>query len=277
MRLLSKIKCLLTGKSSFDEIEDFLLSNDFGVDFTSSILTEMKENKINSHNLMEAFKDKVEAIVSAVDSSMRVNNIPPTVYLFVGSNGSGKTTTIAKIANKLKKNGKSVLVVAGDTFRAGAIEQLSEWADRIQVPVVKQALGSDPASVIYDGLDSGIVRKVDFILIDTSGRVETKKNLIGELKKIYSVISKKIERVPDEILLVLDAYIGQNALSQIDIFKEAVPITGIVLSKFDGSASGGTVLPIIQQYGIPVKLMGTGEGIEDIEVFSCEKYLKKLV
>lgn len=277
MKLLEKIRSFLTREGKFEDMEEFLLSNNFGIEFTESLVKEVKERKINAGNFREAFAEKVKDIIQQVDSSLHFSDIPPTVYLLIGSNGSGKTTTIAKIANLMKNKGKTVLIVAGDTFRSGAVEQLIEWANLLDLPIVKQKQGGDPASVVYDGIDSGISKKIDVILVDTAGRVETKKTLIEELKKVESVIVKKTEKLPAETLLVLDAYTGQSALSQIEIYKEAVSITGIVLTKFDGSSSGGVVIPIIEKYKIPVKFLGTGESIEDLNVFSFDSYLNKIL
>lgn len=277
MKLLEKIRSFLTREGKFEDMEEFLLSNNFGIEFTESLVKEVKERKINAGNFKEAFAEKVKDIIQQVDSSLHFSDIPPTVYLLIGSNGSGKTTTIAKIANLMKNKGKTVLIVAGDTFRSGAVEQLIEWANLLDLPIVKQKQGGDPASVVYDGIDSGISKKIDVILVDTAGRVETKKTLIEELKKVESVIVKKTEKLPAETLLVLDAYTGQSALSQIEIYKEAISITGIVLTKFDGSSSGGVVIPIIEKYKIPVKFLGTGESIEDLNVFSFDSYLNKIL
>jgi len=261
----------------FEEMEEFLLSNNFGLEFTESLVKEVKEKKINAENFTEAFKDKVKDIVQKVDSSLHFRDIPPTVYLFIGSNGSGKTTTIAKIANLMKNKEKSVMIIAGDTFRSGAVEQLSKWASLLDVPIVKQKQGGDPASVVYDGIESGMSKKTDVILIDTAGRVETRKSLTEELKKIERVIVKKTGDKPAETLLVLDAYTGQSAVSQIEAYKDTVHITGIVLTKFDGSSSGGVVIPIIEKYKIPVKFLGTGESIDDLDVFSFDSYLNKIL
>ena len=277
MKLLEKIRSFLTREGKFEDMEEFLLSNNFGIEFTESLVKEVKERKINAGNFKEAIARKVKDIIQQVDSSLHFSDIPPTVYLLIGSNGSGKTTTIAKIANLMKNKGKTVLIVAGDTFRSGAVEQLIEWANLLDLPIVKQKQGGDPASVVYDGIDSGISKKIDVILVDTAGRVETKKTLIEELKKVESIIVKKTEKLPAETLLVLDAYTGQSALSQIEIYKEAISITGIVLTKFDGSSSGGVVIPIIEKYKIPVKFLGTGESIEDLNVFSFDSYLNKIL
>ena len=277
MKLAKIFRNFLSRGERFEEMEEFLLSNNFGLEFTESLVKEVKEKKINAENFTEAFKDKVKDIVQKVDSSLHFRDIPPTVYLFIGSNGSGKTTTIAKIANLMKNKEKSVMIIAGDTFRSGAVEQLSKWASLLDVPIVKQKQGGDPASVVYDGIESGMSKKTDVILIDTAGRVETRKSLTEELKKIERVIVKKTGDKPAETLLVLDAYTGQSAVSQIEAYKDTVHITGIVLTKFDGSSSGGVVIPIIEKYKIPVKFLGTGESIDDLDVFSFDSYLNKIL
>lgn len=277
MKLLERIKHFLTRGDRFEDMEEFLLSNNFGIDFTESLVKEAREKKIDAGNFREVFAEKVKGIIDSVDSSLHFRDIAPTVYLFVGSNGSGKTTTIAKVANLMKNKGKSVLIIAGDTFRSGAVEQLTRWASVLAVPIVKQSQGGDPASVVYDGIDSGISKKVDAILVDTAGRVETKKALIDELKKIESVIVKKTGHEPSETLLVLDAYTGQSAFTQIETYRDAINLTGIVLTKFDGSSSGGVVIPIVDKYKIPVKFLGTGESIEDLNIFTCENYLSKIL
>jgi fused signal recognition particle receptor len=277
VKLAKIFRNFLSRGERFEEMEEFLLSNNFGLEFTESLVKEVKEKKINAENFTEAFKDKVKDIIQKVDSSLHFRDTPPTVYLFIGSNGSGKTTTIAKIANLMKNKEKSVMIIAGDTFRLGAVEQLSKWASLLNVPIVKQKQGGDPASVIYDGLERGMSKKTDVILIDTAGRVETRKSLTEELRKIERVIVKKTGDKPAETLLVLDAYTGQSAVGQIEAYKDTVHVTGIVLTKFDGSSSGGVVIPIIEKYKIPVKFLGTGESIEDLDAFSFDSYLSKIL
>jgi fused signal recognition particle receptor len=212
-----------------------------------------------------------------VNNSIVVNKINyaengPTVILFVGVNGVGKTTTIGKLAYKLKEEGKKVLMVAGDTFRAGATEQLKEWGIRTDCPVVYNEL-NDPASVVYDGIQKAIDEDYDVVLIDTAGRLQNKVNLMNELEKINKVIGKLIPNAPHETLLVIDATTGQNGISQAKSFKEITNITGIVLTKLDGTAKGGIVLGIKENIGIPVKFVGMGEQINDLRVFDIEKYI----
>jgi fused signal recognition particle receptor len=203
-------------------------------------------------------------------------NIQPdglTVILFVGVNGVGKTTTIGKLANRFKSEGKSVLMAAGDTFRAGAIEQLEVWGERVGVEVIKQEAGSDPAAVMFDAIKAAKARKADILLCDTAGRLQNKVNLMKELEKVKRVIEREIPGAPHEVLLVLDATTGQNALIQAKTFKEATNVSGIVLSKLDGTAKGGIVLAIRKELKIPVKLVGLGEKMDDLQRFDAEKYV----
>jgi fused signal recognition particle receptor len=194
----------------------------------------------------------------------------------VGVNGVGKTTTIGKLADRFKKEGKSVLLVAGDTFRAAAIEQLEIWGRRTGCPVIKHQSGSDPSAVIFDGLSAAKARGIDVVIVDTAGRMHTKSNLMEELKKMKRVMDKALPGSPHETLLVLDATTGQNALSQAKLFHQAIGVTGVVLSKLDGTARGGVVVPITEELGVPVKLVGVGEGIGDLEDFSAEGFVEGL-
>ena len=276
MSLFEKFKKILKRKtdSAIDDIEEFLIENNFGVEFTERFLEEFRENR--AKDPAEFLRIKIEEILDSVNASLNLNG-HPIVFLFVGTNGSGKTTSIAKVASFFKNQGKKVLLIAGDTFRAAAIEQLTKWANKLNVPIVKQQLGSDPASVVFDGLESALKRDVDVVLIDSAGRVETKKNLMNELSKLQRVIEKKIGRSANEVLLVLDAYTGQNAIEQIEVFTQAVNVTGIVLTKLDGSSSGGIIIPIIEKYKIPVKFIGIGEGIDDLKLFDKEFYINQLM
>ena len=253
---------------------------DVGVDTVVKFIDKLKsrvkkENIENTHDLNEIVID--ELFVIYVNNDIIVNKINfnesgPTVILFVGVNGVGKTTTIGKLANDLKNKGKKVLLVAGDTFRAGAIEQLIEWGKRVDAPVVTNA-SADPASVVIDGLKKATEENFDVVLIDTAGRLQNKTNLMNELEKINRVIGNIIPGAPHETLLVLDATTGQNGISQAKSFKEITKITGIVLTKLDGTAKGGIVLAIKESVGIPVKYIGLGEGKDDLKVFDIEKYI----
>ncbi len=276
MSLFEKLKRILkkSNGSAIEDIEEFLIENNFGVEFTDRFISELSKNRrADPQKLLE---DKIREILANNDSSLHFSH-NPSVILFVGTNGSGKTTTIAKVANLLKNQGKKVMLVAGDTFRAAAAEQLSKWANVLNIPIVKQKMGSDPGAVVFDGIESAVHRKMDVVLIDSAGRVETKKNLLMELSKIERIIEKKVGHTPDETLLIIDAYTGQNGLSQIEMFSTTVKITGIVLTKLDGSSSGGIVIPIVEKYRVPIKFIGVGENINDIEPFDAENYIRMLM
>jgi len=252
-----------------NEVEELLLSADVGVKMTEQLLPLVQNGDYS------ALKNKIIEILSPV-SPLRVSPEPPTVYLFLGVNGTGKTTTIAKLAYRLKKEGKESLLVAGDTFRAAAAEQLEEWGRRIGVDVIKQKEGADPAAVVFDAISAGKSRGIPFILIDTAGRLHTKSHLLEEIKKINRVIERQLGRKPDESLLVLDATIGQNAIQQARAFLEACDVTGIVLCKYDGTAKGGAIIPIKQELGIPIKLLGVGEKLEDLVDFDPVAFTEAL-
>ena len=276
MGLFGKLKKLLrrNNESNIEDIEEFLIENNFGVKFANGFISEIERK--HTLDIQKYLEVTIREILAGNDCSLHLVN-SPSVILFVGTNGSGKTTSIAKVANLLRKQGKKVMLVAGDTFRAAASEQLTKWANVINVPIVKQKTGSDPGAVVFDGLESAISRKIDVVLVDSAGRVETKKNLLMELSKVEHIIERKTGHKPDETLLVLDAYTGQNGLSQIEVFSKTVNITGIILTKLDGSSSGGIVVPIVKEYGLPIKFIGTGEGLEDIELFSADYYMRMLM
>jgi fused signal recognition particle receptor len=265
----------------FMELEEILVMADLGVNtvmkFMDRLRERVKEEHIeNAEDLKEIIVD--ELFIIYVNNEVLVNKINyakegPTVILFVGVNGVGKTTTIAKIAAKEKKQGKKVLMVGADTFRAGAVKQLKEWADRTESGFVGDESLKDPASVVYEGLKKAKEEDFDIVLIDTAGRLQNKVNLMKELEKINRVISSFIEEAPHETLLVIDATTGQNGISQAKTFKEVTNITGIVLTKLDGTAKGGIVLAIKDEIGIPVKYVGLGEKEEDLSVFDIEKYI----
>lgn len=265
----------------FDELEEILIMADIGVDTVMSFMDRLRK-RVRSENIedLEYLKEVIvdELFIIYVSDEVIVNKINfaekgPTVILFVGVNGVGKTTTIAKIAAKLHDEGKKVMMVAGDTFRAGATEQLEEWAKRTNSIFVGKEEGADPSSVIYDGLEKAVKDNIDVVLIDTAGRLQNKVNLMKELEKINKVIGKVVEGGPHETLLVIDATTGQNGISQAKAFKEITNITGIVLTKLDGTAKGGIVLAIKESVGIPVKYIGLGERKEDLQVFDIEKYI----
>lgn len=264
----------------FEELEEILIMADIGVNtvinFMNRLITRVKkENITNPKDLKEIIVD--ELFITYVDEEILVNklnfsNDNPTVLLFVGVNGTGKTTTIGKLAYKLKQDNKKVMLVAGDTFRAGATEQIEEWGKRVGVKVIGDS-NSDPASVIYSALEEAKKDNYDVVLIDTAGRLQNKVNLMKELEKINKVINKLIPNAPHETLLVIDATTGQNGISQAKAFKEITKVTGIVLTKLDGTAKGGIVLAIKDEVNIPVKFVGLGEKLEDLEVFDIEKYI----
>ena len=265
----------------FDELEEILIMADIGIDTVMSFMDRLRK-RVRTENIedLEYLKEVIvdELFIIYVNDDIIVNKInysetAPTVILFVGVNGVGKTTTIAKMAAKLHDEGKTTMMIAGDTFRAGAIEQLKEWADRTDSEFFGKDEGADPSSVIYDGLEKAIKDKIDVVLIDTAGRLQNKDNLMRELEKINKVIGKIVPGGPHETLLVIDATTGQNGISQAKAFKEITDITGIVLTKLDGTAKGGIVLAIKESVGIPVKYIGLGERKEDLQVFDIEKYI----
>lgn len=264
----------------FEELEDILIMADIGVNtvvnFVDRLKTRVKTEKIEDASILkDIIIDELFIMYvgnDIIDSKIHYSTEGPTVILFVGVNGVGKTTTIGKLANQLKNEGKKVLLVAGDTFRAGAIEQLEEWGKRIDTEVVTST-SKDPSSVMYDGLEKAKNEGYDVVLIDTAGRLQNKDNLMKELEKINRVVKKIIPDSPHETLLVIDATTGQNGISQAKHFKEITDITGVVLTKLDGTAKGGIVLAIKESVGIPVKYVGLGETVEDIEKFDIEKYI----
>ena len=279
LSLLSK-KYKKVSEEYFEELEEILIQADIGVETVMKFVDQLRkrvkhENILDPEDLKEIIVD--EMFIIYVNNEVIVNKINfsetgPTVLLFVAVNGVGKTTTIGKIAYHLHQSGKKVLLIAGDTFRAGAVEQLQLWADQIGVPCVSKE-NKDPSSVIYDGLTKALQEQVDVVLIDTAGRLQNKVNLMNELEKMNKVIGKLIPGAPHETLLVMDATTGQNGISQAKSFKEITNITGIVLTKLDGTAKGGIVLAIKESIGIPVKYVGLGEKITDLQVFDIEKYI----
>lgn len=268
----------------FEELEEILINADIGVNtvmnFMDKLRKRVKDEKITDPNfLKEVIVDELFIIYvggALLSTNLNRNETNPTVYLFVGVNGVGKTTTIAKLALKEKEKNRKVLLIAGDTFRAGATKQLQEWAERIGVDFYGKSEGVDPASVIYEGLEYAINNDIDTVLIDTAGRLQNKTNLMMELEKINRVIKKVINRSPDETLLVIDATTGQNGISQAKAFKEITDLTGIILTKLDGTAKGGIVLAIKEEVNLPVKYIGLGETAKDLQEFDIEKYIYSL-
>lgn len=265
----------------FEELEEVLLQADVGFETVMELIDLLKDevkrkNIKDTTGMQSLISEKLVEIYNAGEEMSNELNIEEgrlNVILMVGVNGVGKTTTIGKMAARLQKEGKTVMLAAGDTFRAGAIDQLVVWGERTGVEVVRQAEGSDPAAVIYDAVKSAKKRNVDVLICDTAGRLQNKVNLMSELEKVHRVIGREIEGAPHEVLLALDATTGQNALIQAQTFDEATKVTGIVLTKLDGTAKGGIVLAIRSKLDIPVKFVGLGEGIEDLQPFDPEKYV----
>ena len=269
--LTNKIEKIIIGYADIDEdlldeLEETLIMADVGV-----------KKEINTPEDLKPFlQHEIVKILTAGEDTTRIAEQGPTVLLVIGVNGAGKTTTIGKLAAYYKGQGKSVLLAAADTFRAAAIDQLEVWGQRTGVPVIKHEEGSDPAAVAFDAVKAAVARKVDMLIIDTAGRLQTKSNLMQELEKINRVIGREISGAPHETLLVLDATTGQNAISQAELFTKAAPITGVVLTKLDGTAKGGVVIGIKSQLSMPVKWIGVGEGVEDLRPFNAEDFAKAL-
>ncbi|MBN9652819.1 signal recognition particle-docking protein FtsY [Halobacillus sp. GSS1] len=267
----------------FEELEEVLISADVGVTTVMEMIEELemevkRRNVQDPQKVKEIISEKLVEIYYGDDRAEEIEGLNEnpdglTVYLFVGVNGVGKTTTIGKLAHRLKREGKNVTLAAGDTFRAGAIEQLEEWGKRVGVNVTKHSEGSDPAAVIYDGIQSAKSKNADVLICDTAGRLQNKVNLMNELSKVKRVIEREIPGAPHEVLLVLDATTGQNAMSQAKTFSEATDVSGIVLSKLDGTAKGGIVLAIRNELEIPVKLVGLGEKVTDLETFDAHAFV----
>jgi fused signal recognition particle receptor len=265
---------------TLESLEERLLAADFGVQATLRLVDHVEElarkGKVRgSHGLRGALKEELgEILRPAEDAYLEAAESGLTVYLICGVNGVGKTTSIAKLANRLRSEGQSVMVAAGDTFRAGAVEQLKVWAERVGAEFVGGQKGGDPAAVAFDAIEAALNRKVDVLLVDTAGRLHTHRGLMEELQKVDRVIRKKLEGAPHETLIVLDATVGQNARAQVEAFKAAAPLTGIILAKLDSTARGGIVVGLQEEFGLPVKLVGTGETLEDLEVFHPQGFIE---
>ena len=287
----SKIAKAVVGKDKVDEevldqVEDALISADVGVDTTVAIIDRIekrvaKDKYLGASQLNEILQEEIMGMLtSAPSNEFATFDVPsgkkPYVILVVGVNGVGKTTTIGKLAYNFKRNGKEVLLGAADTFRAAAVDQLTIWSERVGVPIVKKEMGSDPSSVAFDAVQSGIARDSDVIIIDTAGRLHNKSYLMDELGKIRRVISKKMPDAPHEVLLVLDGSTGQNAIEQARHFTAATDVTAIAITKLDGTAKGGVVLAIANQFRIPVKYIGVGEKMEDLQIFNKAEFVDSL-
>ena len=264
-----------------EELEEALIMSDVGVETSTKIISKLRD-RIKKQNLKEAeevkqaLREEIKNIFDEVDNSLHLDT-KPSVILVVGVNGVGKTTSIGKIANRLKQDGKKVVIAAADTFRAAAVEQLEIWANRAGCPIVKKEEGADPASVVYDAIRKTKEENADVLICDTAGRLHNKKYLMDELEKIKRVIDKELPDASKETLLVLDATTGQNAILQVQAFKETVDITGLVLTKLDGTAKGGVVIGITNENHMPVKFIGVGEQIDDMEVFNSEDFVKAII
>jgi fused signal recognition particle receptor len=264
-----------------DELEETLIRDDIGVGTTEKLISELREayraRKIsNSEEVIGFLKEHIKSYWPQQDRQLHLAASGPTVILVAGVNGTGKTTSIAKLAHILHQSGKKVIVAACDTFRAAAVEQLTIWAERIGVQIVKHQAGSDPAAVAFDACDAAVARGADILILDTAGRLHTKKDLMGQLTKIRDIVARKIPGAPHEVLLVLDGTTGQNAISQAQLFTEAIKVTGIFLAKLDGTARGGIVIAIKDQLDIPVKFVGLGEKPADIAEFDPQTFVEAL-
>ena len=264
-----------------EQLEEALIMSDVGANTSATIINNLrervkKENIKDEQGVREALRKEIQEIFDATDNTLKLET-KPAVILVVGVNGVGKTTSIGKIANRLKKDGKKVVVAAADTFRAAAVEQLEIWANRVGCDIVKREEGVDPASVVYDAIKITKEKNADVLICDTAGRLHNKKYLMDELIKIKKVIDKELPDSSEEVLMVLDATTGQNAISQVQAFKETVDITGIVLTKLDGTAKGGAVIGIVNENKVPVKFIGVGEQVDDMEIFNSEDFVKALI
>ena len=282
----NKIEKLIIGYADIDddlldELEETLIMSDVGVKTTERLMADVrkgiKKKDINTPEDLKPFlAEKISEILSTGSDETRIASAGPTVLLVIGVNGVGKTTTIGKLAAYYKEQGKSVMLAAADTFRAAAIDQLQIWGDRTAVPVIRHEEGSDPAAVAFDAVKAARARSIDVLIIDTAGRLHTKSNLMEELKKINRVIQREIAEAPHETLLVLDATTGQNAISQADLFQKAAAITGIVLTKLDGTAKGGVIIGLKSELSMPVKWIGVGEGVDDLRPFIAKDFARAL-
>ena len=285
--LADNVRRVFTGKTRlddevFEELEAVLIQADLGVETTLAILEDMRrvarEKRLeNPEQLYEVLKEELTRSLEPGEHTFQWDHPEkPRVMLVVGVNGSGKTTTIAKLCALAMAQGKSVLIGAADTFRAAAVDQLAVWCERVGAPLIKHKDGADPAAVAYDAADAAAARGVDWLIIDTAGRLHTKVNLMEELKKVQRVIAKRIPGAPHEVLLVLDATTGQNGLQQARVFTDALQVTGVVVTKLDGTAKGGIAVAIQKQLGIPIKFIGVGESVDDLQPFEPRQFVEAL-
>lgn len=283
--LVDKIEGLLTGRKSIDErlyeeLEEILIQADVGVDTSVRLIaelrTQVKECRVKEPAQLKTILQEIVQAALGEEQNPLNKGGPPIVILVVGVNGTGKTTTVGKLAYRFRQNGQRVILAAADTFRAAAIDQLEVWADRADVEVIKHQEGSDSAAVVYDAVQAARARQAEVLIVDTAGRQHTKSNLMEELRKINRVLGRELPGAPHETLLILDATTGQNALVQAKVFKEATNVTGIVLTKLDGTAKGGIIIGIKDTLGIPVKFIGIGEGMEDLQSFNAREFIRAL-
>ncbi len=264
-----------------EELEEILIMSDMGVDTSVKIVNNLrkrikKENIKEEEDVKQALREEIQSIFDELDNSLKLDT-KPSVILVVGVNGVGKTTSIGKIANKLKNQGKKVVIAAADTFRAAAVEQLEVWANRSGAEIVKKEEKHDPASVVYDAIKRTRETNADVLIVDTAGRLHNKKYLMDELHKIKKVINKEMGELSQEVLLVIDSTTGQNAINQVKAFKQETDVTGLILTKLDGSSKGGVVCGIVEENKIPVKFIGVGEQIDDMEIFNSEEFAKAII
>ena len=283
--MVSKIEDVIFQRPAIDEdmleeLEEALILSDIGMDTTEKIIEQLRSDiKTEKLDTPEAVKVQIEKIISDLitkEEGMKLSDQYPLVILMIGVNGAGKTTSMGKIAHMLKEQGRSVMFAAGDTFRAAAIEQLEIWGERAGVPVIKHQEGADPSAVIYDAIQAAKARDIDVLICDTAGRLQNKRNLMNELEKMNKVIEREYPEASKETLLVLDAATGKNAISQAKEFGETAALTGIVLTKLDGTAKGGIVITLADQFDVPVKFIGVGEGMDDLQEFDPEAFAEAL-
>ena len=281
LNLTSILKGGKIDQQVIEELEDLLISSDFGVNTSQEIITSLEREKLNNldqEKIKEFLSNKISSILKKRYAPLNIQNSnKPYVILVVGVNGVGKTTTIGKLAHNFVKRDKSVLIAAGDTFRAAAIDQLKIWSERSKASIITRPTGSDPAALSYEALELAKQEKKDVLIIDTAGRLHNKTDLMDQLKKIPRVLKKIDETSPHSVLLILDATTGQNAISQVALFNESCGVTGLVMTKLDGSAKGGVLVSVAEKYSIPIHAIGVGEGIDDLQDFEPESYARALL
>jgi len=271
----------VVGDELMEDLEEALIQADVKVTLAMEIVENMREraekqNITNPVDLFDILRSEVRNILKPAEAPLETGAYAPTTFLVLGVNGVGKTTTIAKIANWYKQAGNDVIMVAADTFRAAAIDQLEIWAQRANCDIVRQQHGADPSAVVYDAMQAGVGRSANLVIIDTAGRIHTKHHLMEELAKISRVVEKELGRPPDEKLLVIDGSTGQNAINQVKQFDDAIGVTGLVVTKLDGTAKGGIVLSLVREFGIPIKLLGVGETLDGLRIFSADEYVQAM-